>query len=365
MLKFSRNKLVSVYRKAPGTLVAHGVLEDDIYGLELDVSLSLPDLEILSVEGRWVRAENSECGRALPFLQEALGLRVEEGFARKIRKGVGRRACRHFADILVECCHAAREALALMKPESLEKEGSAITPSKDEPHVFPREVDATGGFVIDLHVHTSPASPCSSVTVDELIQEAKRIGLSGICLTDHNHVWEQAQVENLRKRHNFLVLAGTEITTDQGDVLVFGLQRGTDEIIPLEKLREEVLRAGGFMIAAHPFRGFLTFGVRQLGLTPEKAADRPLFKFVDAVEVLNSRVSDEENAFAAKVAAALRLHTTGGSDAHTTSELGLYGTRFSRPISDESDLIAALKSGDYQPVAFRRQGMKGNSAYGS
>ena len=60
MLKFARNKLVSIYREDQDTLVAYGILEDDIYGLEIDLTLRLPDLEILSIGGNWKRVEN--CG---------------------------------------------------------------------------------------------------------------------------------------------------------------------------------------------------------------------------------------------------------------------------------------------------------------
>ncbi|MCP4667082.1 MAG: PHP domain-containing protein, partial [Deltaproteobacteria bacterium] len=187
---------------------------------------------------------------------------------------------------------------------------------------------ASGGMVIDLHVHTSPASPCSSAPVDRLVEEAKKIGLDGICLTDHNFLWDPGLVAGLREKHGFLVMRGNEITTDQGDMVVFGLYKDIQGIIQLKELREEVRRAGGFMIVAHPFRGFLTFGVGQLGLTPEKAMERPLLKMVDAVEVLNGKVTEQENRFASEVAAGLGLPVTGGSDAHEVDEVGVYATRF-------------------------------------
>ena len=188
-----------------------------------------------------------------------------------------------------------------------------------------------------------------------MIREAKRIGLDGICLTDHNHVWDKAEVEDLRKKYGFPVFRGNEITTDQGDVVVFGLERNIKSIIKLEELRQEVKDAGGFMIVAHPFRGFLTFNVGQLGLTPEKAMERPLFKQVDAVEVLNSKVTAQENDFASKVAEGLDLPETGGSDAHEVVDVGIYATRFAGLIKDEKDLITALKGGDYSPVSFRKE----------
>jgi predicted metal-dependent phosphoesterase TrpH len=392
MLKFARNKLVSICRKDEDTLLAHGVLEDDIYGLEVDVTIGLSALEILSVEGRWNRAENSQCSRAIPFLQDAIGFRIDEGFSQRVRKNIGRKACRHFADILLECCDAAHMAAHLSRWET-EKEkrpdlrlyqflsedgGESVSPRdrgtisggpcrkpKEEDLPEKAQVQATGGMIIDLHVHTSPASPCSSSPVDEIIQEAKRIGLDGICLTDHNHVWDPREVGDLRRKHKMLILRGNEITTDQGDMVVFGLEKEIKGIVKLKDLREEVSAAKGFIIVAHPFRGFLTFGIGTLGLTPEKAMERPLFKYVDAVEVMNCKVTRKENRFAAKVAEGLNLPATGGSDAHEVSEVGIFATRFSQVITDEKELIEALRDGSYAPIAYRGERKKGKQAYGS
>ena len=392
MLQFARNKLVSIYRKDKDTLLAHGILEDDIYGLEVDLALSLSDLVILSIDGKWSRTENSECYRAIPFLQEAVGFQMDEGFSQKVRKTLGRKACRHFADIILECCYAARDAAMMIKWEGVKNSRPDLSfeaflseeavESVNASYALPASVERrpeqkgaalparegakiSGGLVIDLHVHTSPASPCSSAPVDQLIQEAKRIRLDGICLTDHNHVWAPDEVADLKQNHNFLILRGNEITTDQGDVVVFGLEREIRGIVRLEELREEVLKVRGFMIVAHPFRGFLTFGVGKLGLTPQKAMERPLFRLVDAVEVMNSKVTEKENRFAAEVAAGLGLPATGGSDAHEVSEVGIYATQFSHVIKDEKDLIEALKDGDYSPIAFRVEKRKRNSAHGS
>ena len=382
MLKFTRTKLVSIYRKDGDTLTAQGILEDDIYGLELDVTLSLSNLEIISIEGGWKRAENRECVRAIPFLQEAVGFRLDEGFSEKVKKIVGRKACRHFAEMLLECCYTARDAALVIKGET-EKDGTpdhglaeVSRENKGEPAALParppvttrqplepiksitpkaEKINLSAGMVIDLHTHTYPASPCSSVEVDDLIKKAKQIGLGGLCLTDHNHVWDQKTVADLGQKHHFLILRGNEITTDQGDMIVFGLEKEIKGIIRLEELREAVLKAEGFIICAHPFRGFLTFGVGKLGLTPEKAMERPMFKLVDAVEVLNGKVTEKENALAEKVAAGLGLPITGGSDAHENSAVGTFATWFPEVIRDEKGLIEALRRGNYAPIAFRRE----------
>ncbi|MBW1641754.1 MAG: PHP domain-containing protein [Deltaproteobacteria bacterium] len=400
MLKFKRNKLVSVVKKDKDTLLVHGVLDDDVYGLELDISFKISDLEIIKIDGKWNRFTTPECPRATQFLQEAVGFRVgEEGYGQKVFKVVGRKSCRHYANLLLECSHSAKEAVLVIKYQDAKKDtpeltfdefvagtmagtaaGAAENTKKDDPEKSSdkKVVDeqkssrkaaankksktiskkkgnkAPGEMVIDLHVHTSPSSPCSSAAVGDLIQEAKRIGLDAICLTDHNYVWDPDQVEALRQKYDFLVLRGNEITTKQGDVVVFGMDKDIQGILDISELRQEVEEVDGFMIAAHPIRGFLVFGASQVGLTPEKAMERPMFKSVDAIEVLNGKVTEKENDFALEVAEGLGLFVTGGSDAHEVLEVGKYATRFSEKINDEKELVAALKSGNYSPVIFRK-----------
>jgi predicted metal-dependent phosphoesterase TrpH len=383
MLKFARNKLVDVSLKDLDTFAVHGVLDDDIYSIELDVSVRIADLEILDIVGKWHRWTTPECPRATKFLQGAVGFRIgEEGFGPKVHKVVGRKACRHFANLLLECCHSAKEAVGILdwqrskaenpglefKEFRQERAPDVATPQASHPtrtidtssrptrpiHRVSRDTSSSR-MTIDLHVHTYPASPCGSASVDSLIEEAKRIGLDGICLTDHNHVWDPAHVEELRQRHGFLILRGNEITTNQGDILVFGLEKDIQGIVDLKELRNEVEKADGFMIVAHPFRGFLIVGVDQAGLTPDKAMERPLFNYVDAVEVLNGKVTERENRFALQVTQGLGLPTTGGSDAHEVAEVGVYATEFHEVIQSEQDLIAALKEGVYSPVVFKQE----------
>ena len=386
MLTFARNKLITVHRKNRDVLTIHGILDDDIYSLELDLTIGLDNLEILGINGKWNRWTTPDCQRSTAFLQEAVGFRLEdEDFSQNVHKIVGRKACRHYANLLLECSHTAREAAIVAGWEDAKEKdgelsmsaflkgerGDAQGPVKVSPEPveeFPKgEIHHTkdiarpeveGGMVIDLHVHTSPASPCSSAPVDLLIEEAKSIGLDGICLTDHNYVWDPADVADLRQKHGFLVLRGNEITSDQGDMLVFGLDEDIRGIIRLEELRRKVENSDGFMIVAHPFRGFLTFGVSQLGLTPEKAMKRPLLKYVDAVEVLNGKVTKRENSFAGEVALGLGLPVTGGSDAHEVEEVGAYATRFGDEITSEETLIEALRGGNYSPIAFRSKEAK-------
>ena len=394
MFDFMRNKVVDVARLDQETLEVHGVLDDSIYSLVLDFKVNISDLICSGVTGRWVRWTTPECPRAIDFLSEAEGFCLKAGIDNKIHKTIGRRSCRHFANLFIECAYAVRETVKLLEWEDAKKnnpeltlkqfmqkdemistvDSSVVMENQDNSSAEASETDKSSvklteraeslvaskennagrdGFIIDMHVHTSPASPCASDTVDDMIQEAKRIGLQGICLTDHNYVWSAEAVQSLRKKHDFLVLRANEIITEQGDMLVFGFYENIQGIIKLAELKKQVAAVDGFIVAAHPFRGFLTFGADDVGLTSDSAMGREMFKWVNGVEALNGKVTETENKLAWDVAKGLSLPSTGGSDAHDVTTVGVYATAFDEIIDSEKALVAALKNGGYHPVSFR------------
>jgi predicted metal-dependent phosphoesterase TrpH len=200
---------------------------------------------------------------------------------------------------------------------------------------------------IDLHIHTSPLSACSYIRPHELIQEAQRLQLDGICLTEHQVVWDADEVDKLALEGGIKIFRGNEFTTNQGDILVFGFYKDIKELLMIQELREEVQVAEGFMIAAHPFRGFKTFGIGQLQMTVEQASQRKVLEFVDAIEIGNGKLSADENDMARKVAKKLDLPGTGGSDAHRIDEIGTWVTVFENDIQNEIELVRELRAGRF------------------
>ena len=298
MLNFQRTKLVNIIDNKDGSIAVHGALDDHIYQIEIDMIIGIEDFIIRAIDGKWLRAENSECRRAVPFLQNAVGIKIDEdGFPQHVNKHVGRKSCPHFANLIIECCDAAQDAADMIKFEAARSENPALSfeeylaghvsdpPEKAsqpqaviEPQM--RTQKTTGhknvsfgsdGFCVDLHIHTFPASQCSSSSADDMLQEAVSIGLDAVCITDHNHVWQPADIEVLSERHGIPVFRGNEITTDQGDMLVFGMHENVQGIIKLQDLKQMVDEADGYIIAAHPFRGFLIFNTSEIGLTVERA----------------------------------------------------------------------------------------------
>jgi hypothetical protein len=82
----------------------HGVLEDHIYAMEIEMDVRVADGVILSIKGWMKRYTNQVCPRAVDVLQNAVGISVrEDGWMSRVYKEIGRKGCQHFAEILIEC----------------------------------------------------------------------------------------------------------------------------------------------------------------------------------------------------------------------------------------------------------------------
>jgi predicted metal-dependent phosphoesterase TrpH len=213
-------------------------------------------------------------------------------------------------------------------------------------------------MIFDLHIHTSWNSADSNLSPVELIQIAKRLGLTGVVVTEHDRGWDRFKARELAAEHNFLFLRGMEVSTDLGHILVYGLEEYVSGIRRAEKLRQVVEDAGGAMVVAHPFRRAFTpdfrHGHEPTPLTLEEAAGRPVFDLVHGIETCNGGSVDRENKCAIEVGAYLGLPSTGGSDAHSDLGIGCYATQFDDPIQTEADVIAALKQGRCRPMSLQK-----------
>ena len=210
--------------------------------------------------------------------------------------------------------------------------------------------------LIDLHTHTRPLSHDSDLTPDALVDAAKRAGLDGLCLTEHDFFWDHAATEELARRHDFLVIPGIEVNTECGHVLVFGLAEFVYGMHRLAELVEMVNAAGGAMVAAHPYRRQLPFELRDDGDWSEaldRACGNEAYRRVNAIETLNGRGTDRQNAFSAAICEQHSLPQAAGSDAHSLADVGTCATEFEGRIEGLADLIAALKSGRFRPTRLR------------
>lgn len=211
--------------------------------------------------------------------------------------------------------------------------------------------------MIDLHTHSYPKSDDSFISVDELIEEAKRLGLDGVCLTEHDAFWSAEETHTLSQRHDFLVLPGVELNTDSGHVVVFGLDRYVFGMHKPAFLRKLVDQHAGVMIAAHPYRRrFLeepAQNVESRREMLEQAVADEFFGYCDAIEEINGRGSAQENKFSLDLRDRLGMRSTGGSDAHRIGQLGTAATRFQKKITGLPDLIQEIRPGRFCAVDLR------------
>jgi predicted metal-dependent phosphoesterase TrpH len=184
-------------------------------------------------------------------------------------------------------------------------------------------------LLIDLHTHTRPLSWDSYLSPDDLIERSKQAGLDGICLSEHDYLWDPDDVAALAKRHNYLVLPAIEINTDDGHILVYGINKYVYGMHRSHELAHHVEAAGGAMV---------------------RASQNPAYKYCAALEKMNGRGTLKENKFSADLCEHMEMPGTAGTDSHSRSDIGRCATRFERDIRDIEGLIEELKAGRFDAV---------------
>jgi len=167
---------------------------------------------------------------------------------------------------------------------------------------------------IDLHVHTCYSHDCST-TIKELFLNAKKNGLDGFAVTDHNTIKGALRAVQ-EKNDNLLVIPGIEVSSAQGHILGINIKTHIPQGLRIEETVEKIHEAGGIAVAAHPSAIYKN----SLGLFGNLSS----YGF-DAVEVLNSQafpfflLKYLNKRFAEQAS----LPQTGGSDSHLPETIGL------------------------------------------
>lgn len=217
-------------------------------------------------------------------------------------------------------------------------------------------------MLIDLHSHTMVGGSDSSISPKDLVLEAQKQGLDGICFTEHGANWDWPVFKEFAASQDIMVFHALEVSTELGHIGSFGLHHYVSGMHKISKLREVIDEVGGYMVAMHPFRRF--FDNRGSLLWPENpkptsfedASLHPIFGYIDAIEVLNGGNNDRENEAAYHVAKHLAKPCTGGSDAHSHHGVGCNVTVFDRDVCSDDELVAELRAGRYRPATGLRNG---------
>jgi len=174
-------------------------------------------------------------------------------------------------------------------------------------------------YHIDLHCHSWFSADGVS-SPEALVASARRKGLHGFAITDHNtcDAYHYLVDKGLARRDGqpvdgFLIIPGVEVSTADGHLLCIGTAMPQMKGAPAAEVARAVQAAGGLAIPAHPYDRFRA-GIREAVLDALE---------VDAIEVFNAAISfPEYNEQARAYAERRKLPMVASSDAHHESEIG-------------------------------------------
>jgi predicted metal-dependent phosphoesterase TrpH len=207
--------------------------------------------------------------------------------------------------------------------------------------------------ILDLHSH-SVKSDDGRAQVENYCQwiRKRELPIDGFVLTEHRQFDAESDYWALAREYGLTILKASEVETEYGHVLVFGVTPALtaafdfrDIRLPLARVLEASERHGAVAAPCHP-------GRPRVGMCAH-IGERGVPAGVRIIETFNggSRGSEDEDARA--MAERLGYLGIGGSDAHIVSHIGRCATRFARDVRSESELAEALRAGEFEAVSWK------------
>jgi len=187
---------------------------------------------------------------------------------------------------------------------------------------------------IDMHVH-SCYSIDSVITPEELVFYAKKRGLDGVAVTDHDNLDGPLKIA---AETDFLIIPGIEVRSSEGHILGLNVKEPISATLSATETVTRIHDAGGIAVACHP-----------VGLFKGGLGKRTNSSF-DAVEVINSSAVPFRYSVmqSMKIASRLGKPRLAGSDAHYGPEIGCaYTVVNAEP--NVNDVVKAICRGLCQP----------------
>lgn len=171
---------------------------------------------------------------------------------------------------------------------------------------------------LDLHLHTIYSGDSMISPMDAIIY-AKLKGLNGFAVCDHNTLKAYNKLKKIADDNDLIVIPGMEIETHIGEVMGLFIDKEIDiRDNNFFTIVEKIIDNNGLVVVPHPF-DFL----RNNHLKMNLLSDKIIQKYIDGIEIMNSRIIlnrcvEKAKKFNEKY----KLFETGGSDAHTKREIG-------------------------------------------
>ena len=207
-------------------------------------------------------------------------------------------------------------------------------------------------MILDMHNH-SIKSDDGRAKVENYCQwiRSRDLPIDGIVLTEHRQ-FEPTDYSSLEKKYGLVILEGSEVETEYGHILVYGVTEGLMREFdfaridnPLSEVLAAVDKHKAIAAPAHPGRprvGMFAH-TEELGV-PEG---------IRIVEVYNGGSRADEDQIALDNAEQHGYRGIAGSDAHIVSHIGRCGTRFPARIESMVELVEALSAGEFEAVTFK------------
>ncbi|MCP3986335.1 MAG: PHP domain-containing protein [bacterium] len=208
-------------------------------------------------------------------------------------------------------------------------------------------------MILDLHAH-SIKSDDGRAKVENYCQwiRRKELPIDGFVLTEHRLFDFDSDYQPLADEFDLCILKGSEVETDYGHVLVFGVSQElmdaldfTSIRLPLARVLEETERHDAIAVPCHP-------GRTRVGMCAH-VEERGIVPGVRIIELYNGGSRGREDAAAHLLAEENGYQGIGGSDAHIVSHIGRCATRFPGPVDGEASLVEALRSLDFEAVTWK------------
>lgn len=173
-------------------------------------------------------------------------------------------------------------------------------------------------YFYDLHCHTS-ISPDSPGKIKNVVSFAKKRGLSGVAITDHNKLYcGPLNIDGID------IIPGSEVTTKEGSHLlcyfiVNEIQKGKTMIDTIN----DVHKQGGFVVWAHPLRHRKIFFEHQEKIIPH----------LDGIEAGNAMGNPLDHEILSEICKKMVIGKTAGSDGHIEGQIGMAAIKVTQRIS--------------------------------
>ena len=208
-------------------------------------------------------------------------------------------------------------------------------------------------MILDLHNH-SIVSDDGRAKVDNYCQwiRKREIPLDGFVLTEHRQFDADSSYEKLADEYGLQILKASEVETDYGHVLVFGVNdamRAAFDFaridLPLRTVLREAERCGGIAVPCHP-------GRPRVGMCAHFETKGPV-EGIRVIETRNGGSRAREDEAALRLAETCGYRGIGGSDAHIVSHIGRCVTRFPAPVRGVGELVEALRAGEFEAISWK------------